>query len=117
VDGVKLEQVLNNLVGNAVKFSQPGSSIQVRLEAAVENFMLSVQDHGPGIPPEQVSTLFKPFQRGRRGTGGESSTGLGLMIVKRIVEGHGGKIWLESQVGLGTTFFVSIPFRPKEEDQ
>jgi len=59
-----------------------------------------------------MTRLFKPFQHGRRGVNGEKSTGLGLVIVKRIVEGHGGKLWLESQVGAGTTFFVSLPVMP-----
>ena len=74
----------------------------------------SMRDQGIGIPPDMMENLFKPFQQGRRGTQGEKSPGLGLAIVKRIVEGYGGIIWLESKMGEGTTFFVSIPFLPKE---
>ena len=111
-DSPKIEQVLNNLLGNAVKFSEPGSQIEVRLVRDAENFQLSIKDEGPGMSTEEQAKLFKPFQRGRAGTQGEKSTGLGLVIVKRIVEGHGGKLWLESQVGAGTTFFVSIPLQP-----
>ena len=66
------------------------------------------------MSPDEQSQLFKPFQRGRAGTRGEKSTDLGLVIVKRIVEGHGGRLWLESQVGAGTTFFVSIPLQPND---
>jgi signal transduction histidine kinase len=114
-DSPKIEQVLNNLLGNALKFSEPGSRIEVRLVRDAENFQLSIKDEGSGMSAEEQSKLFKPFQRGRAGTQGEKSTGLGLVIVKRIVEGHGGKLWLESQVGAGTTFFVSIPLQPKTD--
>jgi two-component system, OmpR family, sensor kinase len=115
VDSAKIEQVLNNLIGNALKFSVPGSKIEVRLRSEGESFRLSIKDEGPGMSEEEMSKLFKPFQRGQaKGTAGEESTGLGLMIVKRIVEGHGGKLWLESRLGAGTTFFVSIPFQPLE---
>lgn len=114
VDSGKMDQVLNNLLGNAIKFSPAGSRIEVRLAAQAGNFVLSVQDWGTGIRRDEIDQLFTPFRPGQRGTQGEKSTGLGLAIVKRIVEGHGGKIWLESQVGQGTTFFVSIPFEPPE---
>lgn len=112
LDSAKIEQVLNNLIGNALKFSEPGSKIEVRLVRVAKNFRLSVKDRGAGMSPDEQSQLFKPFQHGRPGTRGEKNTGLGLVIVKHIVEGHRGKLWLESQVGEGTTFFVSIPFRP-----
>lgn len=115
VDGAKIEQVLNNLIGNAVKFSQPGGRITVQLKNEGATFGLSVQDEGAGIPEAEQAQLFTAFQRGHKGTEGEKSTGLGLVIVKRIVEGHGGKIWLESCVGQGATFFVSIPFQPAAE--
>lgn len=109
VDSVKIEQALNNLLGNAIKFSEPESEIVVSLFQTDNNFLLSVQDEGPGISPEQQSRLFQPFQRGLTGARGETSTGLGLVIVKRIVEGHGGRIWFESELGRGSTFFISIP--------
>lgn len=112
VDAGKVEQVLNNLVGNAIKFSPSGSTIEVRLEHESESFRLSVKDEGPGISAQAQANLFKAFQPGRAGTHGEKSSGLGLVIVKRIVEGHGGRLWLESVEGKGTTFFASIPFLP-----
>jgi signal transduction histidine kinase len=113
-DGSKIEQVLNNLLGNAVKFSEPGSRIEVQLSMEDKNFLLSVKDEGRGMSLDEQSKLFKPFQRGRAGTRGEKGAGLGLVITKRIVEGHGGKLWFKSQMGEGTTFFVSIPFQPPE---
>ncbi len=110
VDPAKIEQILNNLISNAVKFSPPGGRVEVRLSAAGEEFQISVRDYGPGIAPEDMPKLFQPFQRGKTGTAGEKSTGLGLAIVKRIVDGHGGRIWAESTPGQGATFYVRIPF-------
>ncbi len=116
LDSVKIEQVLNNLIGNAVKFSEPGSKVTVCLVGKSNHFLLSIKDEGVGMSPEEQSRLFKAFQSGNAGTWGEKSTGLGLVIVKRIVEGHAGEIWLESSPGQGTTFFISMPLQPKDGD-
>ncbi|MBE2201740.1 MAG: HAMP domain-containing histidine kinase [Anaerolinea sp.] len=116
VDSAKLEQVLNNLIGNAIKFSEPNNKVVVSLEQTAEKFLVSVADNGFGIAPEQKSRLFQPFQQGKRGTEGEKSTGLGLAIVKRIVKKHGGEIWFESELGQGTTFFIAIPVQPSDEE-
>lgn len=110
LDAAKIEQVLDNLVSNAVKFSPPRAQVQVRLSAERDAALLAVQDQGPGISPAEIERLFQPFGRGSaRGTGGERSTGLGLVIAKRIVEGHQGRIWLTSEAGAGAIFFVSLP--------
>ncbi len=110
LDASKIEQVLNNLLSNAIKFSPPRTTIRVRVTRADDQVLLAVQDQGPGIPPNELDKLFKPFQRTSvKSTAGEKGTGLGLSIVKKIVEGHHGKIWVESQVGQGTTFFVALP--------
>lgn len=109
LDRSKIEQVLNNLIGNAVKFSPPGATITVSAESRGEEVVVAVADHGPGIPAAELQRIFVPFQKGSvRPTAGESSTGLGLAISKRIVEGHEGRIWVESQVGLGSTFYISL---------
>jgi signal transduction histidine kinase len=109
-DAAKMEQVLDNLTTNAIKYSPPGSHIQIRLQTSAEEILLSVQDEGPGIPPDEMKKLFKAFQKTSvKSTGGEKSTGLGLAIVKRIVVGHGGRIWVESQLGQGSTFYVAVP--------
>ena len=109
-DAGKIEQVLNNLIGNAVKFSHRGTCVRVRLERAGEFAIVAVQDEGQGIPGADLPKLFKPFGKASvRTTGGEQSTGLGLAIVHRIVEGHGGRIWVESEVGRGSTFFFTLP--------
>jgi signal transduction histidine kinase len=111
-DGLKVEQILNNLLSNAVKFSAPGTVVQVRIHPGDGGVWISVADEGPGIPPDEIATVFKPFQRGTaRGTAGERSTGLGLAIVKRLVDGHGGRLTCESEVGKGTTFSVWLPSR------
>jgi signal transduction histidine kinase len=112
LDASKIEQVLNNLVGNAVKFSPRGSAVEVGLEraAADGSVVLYVKDEGPGVPAGELGKLFEPFTRGSaRGSEGEKSAGLGLAIVKRIVEGHGGRITVESEPGAGATFAVSLP--------
>ncbi len=116
LDAPKMEQILNNLIGNAIKFSPNGSKITIKLVQNLSSFVLSVQDEGPGIPAHIRENLFKTFQRGQPGTQGEKSTGLGLVIVRRIVEGHGGNIWLESVEGRGTTFFVSMPIAPNASE-
>jgi signal transduction histidine kinase len=112
LDAAKMEQVLDNLTTNAIKYSRPGSHVHIRLRVVGTEILLSVQDEGPGIPPAELDLLFKPFQRTSvKSTGGEKSSGLGLVIAKRIVNGHAGRIWVESQVGIGSTFFVAIPIQ------
>lgn len=110
VDVQKVEQVLSNLIGNAVQYSFPESSIEIAVHHQRGEVILSVTDHGQGIAPEDMGKLFKPFGRATSvSTGGEKSTGLGLAIARRIVEGHGGRIWVESEIGEGSTFFVAFP--------
>jgi signal transduction histidine kinase len=109
-DPNRVEQVLNNLVGNAVKFSPAGSRIVVRVGCEEELVRVSVIDKGPGIPSEELPVLFKPFYRGSAPLPpGERSTGLGLPIARRIVEAHGGGIGVESQLGRGSTFWFTLP--------
>jgi signal transduction histidine kinase len=113
VDPTKITQVLNNLISNAIKFSRPGTCITVRVERQGDEALLSVQDQGQGIPAGEFDKLFQPFSRTSvRSTAGEKDTGLGLAIVRRIVTGHGGRIWVDSEVGAGTTFHVALPLNP-----
>lgn len=110
LDASRIEQVLNNLIGNAMKFSPPGSRVLVSATSAADTVTISVADQGPGIPASDLPNLFKPFTRATAlGTAGEKSTGLGLAIVRKIVEAHGGRIWVKSEPGKGATFFVSLP--------
>lgn len=118
LDGQKLVQVLNNLLSNAVKFSPPNTTVQIRIKKAPDGVIVTVKDEGPGIPPYEIDKLFKPFSvTSVRSTAGEKSTGLGLTISRRIIEGHGGKIWVESEVGQGSTFSFSLPPSLQSEEQ
>ena len=109
-DAGKIEQVLNNLISNAVKFSHRGTRVRIRLECTKDFAIVAVKDQGQGIPAADLSKLFKPFSKASvRSTAGEQCTGLGLAIVRRIIEGHGGRIWVESERGKGSTFFFTLP--------
>ncbi|MCP3163617.1 PAS domain S-box protein [Myxococcus qinghaiensis] len=109
-DPYRLEQVISNLVENAFKYSPDGGVIQVTLETRGELALLSVKDPGIGIPEDQQQMLFERYFRARnvssRSYGG---LGLGLYISRDIVERHGGRIWVESQVGQGSTFHIALP--------
>ena len=110
VDGVKVEQVLGNLIGNAVKFSLPGTTVHVRLGREGGHVVIAVEDQGPGIPAHELGRIFEPFHMTSvKSTAGEKSTGLGLAIVKKIVTAHGGEIRAESEVGRGTIIRVELP--------
>lgn len=105
-------QVLDNLISNAIKYSPFGKTILIRLKNLSEAGVVrcEVQDEGPGIAPDEMSKLFGKFARlSAQPTGGEHSTGLGLSIVKRLVEAMNGKVWCESVQGRGATFIVEIP--------
>ena len=111
-DPASLRQVLTNLIDNAVKYT-PGGPIEVRIRRRATEVWVSVSDRGPGIPPEKQARLFEPFARpaaeeGRQGKG----LGLGLYICRGIVEAHGGRIWVESEVGVGSTFTFTLPLAP-----
>lgn len=110
IDPDKIEQVLNNLISNALKFSDPETTVRVQLKREAETVQLIVSDQGAGIPPAELDKLFKPFGRTSvRSTRGEKSTGLGLVISKQVVDGHGGRIVVQSEVGRGTTMTVILP--------
>lgn len=109
LDRAKIEQVLNNLISNAIKFSYPHSKVKVSVRRDFNQIIVSVKDKGQGIRADELPKLFKPFSKtSAQGTAGEKSTGLGLSISKRIVEEHGGKIWAESEERVGSTFFFSL---------
>jgi len=110
-DPDRLRQTLTNLISNAVKYSPGGESIVVRVrERGTQHIMIEVVDHGLGIPPEQIGKLFQKFARVRTEEHMKvSGTGLGLYICRLIVEGHGGQMWVESELGKGSTFGMSLP--------
>jgi len=103
-------QVLENLVSNAVKYSPPGKNIFVWLKPQPSLARMEVQDEGPGLSAEDQKKLFGKFARlSAEPTGGEHYTGLGLSIVKKMVEAMNGKVWCESELGRGATFIVEFP--------
>ena len=114
-DGRRLTQVLINLVGNAIKFTD-GGEVVITGGATDGSFRLSVRDTGPGISAADQAKLFQEFQQADNAiTRKKGGTGLGLAISKRIVEMHGGKIWVESQVGKGSTFSFTVPVRAVQQ--
>jgi signal transduction histidine kinase len=114
-DERRLTQVLLNLVGNAIKFTGAGEVV-VAASACNGSFDLSVRDTGPGISETDRAKLFQEFQQAdNSATREKGGTGLGLAISKRIVEMHGGKIWVESRVGHGSTFFLTLPVRVEQQ--
>lgn len=109
-DRDRLEQVLGNLLENAVKYSPDGSEIFVSVEDRGDQLVTSVADRGMGIPPDELSQVFERFHRGRQvSSTNYGGLGLGLYITKQIVERHNGSIWVESKEGTGTTFSFSLP--------
>ena len=111
-DSMRIRQVILNLLSNAGRFTEAGK-IGIRVVREEEQLVISVTDTGPGIAPDNLARIFEPFQQLdnsiRRLHGG---SGLGLNISKRFIEMHGGKMWLESQLGTGTTFYFSLPLIP-----
>jgi signal transduction histidine kinase len=109
-DPDRVAQVVDNLLSNAIKFSPAGSNVHVVLSREDGMVKVSVRDEGPGISPEDQCKLFCEFQKlSNKPTNGESSTGLGLAIAKRLVEAHQGTLQVQSQVGSGSTFSFTIP--------
>lgn len=109
-DAGKISQVIDNLLTNAIKFSPSHSIVQIRCVVAEDAIRVSVRDEGQGLSEEDQEKLFGAFQKlSARPTGGESSTGLGLSIARKIMEAHQGRIWAESKKGEGASFFFSLP--------
>ena len=110
-DEERLDQLLMNLLHNAIKFSPQGGTVTITTDERPDSVVVSVTDHGMGIPKKDQDRVFERFYKvdraRQRGLGG---TGLGLAIARHIVEAHGGRIWLESTEGKGSTFSFSVPF-------
>lgn len=109
VDPTRLDQILTNLVENAAKYSGEGMPISIRIRREDAGVGLAVEDRGPGIPPEELPKLFDRFYQAKRARERKSGLGLGLYITKGLVEAHGGRIRVESEVGRGSVFSVWLP--------
>ncbi len=108
IDATQMQQVLVNLVKNAMHAMTRGGILTLQTGESAEGVWVSVSDTGGGIPPEQINRIFEPFFTTKK-----RGTGLGLMIVQRIVRAHGGRIELESHVGRGTTFRIWLPLHER----
>lgn len=110
MDPVRIYQVLSNLLDNAIKYTGESAPIEISIEGKAQSVRVSVTDRGPGIPPELQKVLFLPFSRGTAGLAQHSGgLGLGLSICRGIIDLHGGNIGLQSEMGVGTTFYFEIP--------
>lgn len=115
-DRMRTAQALDNLINNAIKYSPAGSIVHIGAEQRGDSLRISVTDRGPGIPDEDRSRLFTQFGRlSPRPTGGESSTGLGLWIVKHLIKLQGGEVGVDTELGRGSTFWVELPCAPENE--
>ena len=113
IDPDRMTQAVNNLIGNAIKFSHPGGAVVLNIKSAENRVWISVTDQGPGIPAPEISRLFHFFEKTSvRPAHGEPGTGLGLAIVRKLVEAHGGEVEVRSQEGAGSTFSIILPVRP-----
>ncbi|MEE9247629.1 MAG: ATP-binding protein [Dehalococcoidia bacterium] len=117
-DAGRIEQVLHNLLDNATRYSDSGSGIEVEAVIQDRYVLVSVKDHGDGIPAQEQERIFEPFYRGansrRRGAGG---TGLGLPISRGIIASHGGELWVESIPGVGSTFMFTLPLEVSHDTE
>jgi signal transduction histidine kinase/CheY-like chemotaxis protein len=114
-DLLRFKQVVLNLLSNAVKFAHHRIVVRARVDGSM--LVVSVEDDGDGVPPADQERIFEAFQQGGRGVTKEQGTGLGLTLCRRIVELHGGQIWVESEVGRGSTFTFAVPTTPSVEPQ
>jgi signal transduction histidine kinase len=116
-DEQRLTQVLMNLVGNAIKFTDFGE-VTIRASAAEDSYIVAVSDTGPGISSSDSAKIFDEFQQAdSSATKTKGGTGLGLSIAKRIVEMHGGRIWVDSQLSVGSTFSFVVPIRVQHQKE
>jgi PAS domain S-box-containing protein len=117
IDRTRVEQVLANLLDNAIKFSPESSTIEVVLQASDDDVVISVSDRGPGIPEDARERMFERYFRGTASTRAASEgLGLGLYVAHGIITAHGGRMWVDSEVDIGTTFSFTLPLSPRNDD-
>ncbi len=108
-DRVRLQRILHNLLDNAIKYSAPKTKIEIFARPDNGEILVGVRDKGIGITPDKQGMLFEPFQRLEPQNSNTTGTGLGLVVCRRLVEAHGGRMWVESQPGAGSTFLFTLP--------
>jgi signal transduction histidine kinase len=111
MDAARIRQVVVNLLGNAIKFTPEGGQVRLRADALSKIVQIEVEDNGPGIPAEDHERIFIEFEQTRIGSSKSKpeGTGLGLALAKKLVQMHGGKIWVESEIGKGSRFCFTLP--------
>ncbi|MBK8027698.1 MAG: hypothetical protein IPK19_41540 [Chloroflexi bacterium] len=109
-DRRRIRQILLNLVSNAIKFTESGT-VTVSVKNRPGDLLFAVSDTGPGIAPEEQTLIFEPFIQTQTGVKHSAGTGLGLPISSRLVQAHGGRLWLQSEQGSGSAFFFTLPVR------
>jgi len=110
IDSRRIRQVLDNIIDNAVKYSDPGTEISLSVQKIDGELLFTIIDHGTGIPKSDMPRLFQRMFHSPRGQKlGVAGAGLGLSICKGLIESHGGKIWIESEEGVGTRCFFTLP--------
>jgi len=114
-DGQRLEQVVLNLMTNATKFTPKGGNITLRARKRDDGLVIEVQDTGIGIAKDEQARLFQPYSRLNADRQRHPGLGLGLALAKQVVELHGGKIWVESEPGKGSTFSFSLPLDARKQ--
>jgi signal transduction histidine kinase len=112
-DERRIRQVIFNILSNAVKFTPAGGAVDVIAARVNGEVRVSVADTGPGLAPEDHERIFEEFQQTEAGIDQHEGTGLGLAVSKRLVELHGGRIWVDSQPGKGSTFVFTLPTRAR----
>jgi PAS domain S-box-containing protein len=116
-NSIRLRQLVDNLIGNAIKYTPEGGEITIDLEARNDQVILRISDTGPGIPPSDQPHIFEKFYRASNVPKGVGGSGLGLAIVKSIVDNHQGRIWVDSLLGRGSTFTVVFPLYVRQGEQ
>jgi len=112
-DPLRLDQVIGNLVSNAIKFTPTGGTVKIDAGETGSYIWIRISDTGPGIPPESQEKIFEPFVRDGQGRRFPQGMGLGLSIARELLNAHGGKLELESQLGLGSRFTIWLPCHPR----
>ena len=113
VDGPKVERIVDNLLRNCLRHTPPGTSIFVRLTTSPEGALIAVEDEGPGVPAELREAIFEPFRQGPSSAAHSPGVGIGLSLVARFTELHGGHAWVEEREGGGASFRVLLPTNPE----
>ena len=117
-DRALFHQAIYNLVENAIKYTSEGGQVSVRVRTSAKDLVFEIQDNGIGIAAEDMARLFEKFYRGKaREARTRVGTGLGLAIVRSIAERHGGRVWVESEEGKGSTFYLQIPIERSKESK